>query len=127
MGAKIVWVHAGVSSEGTKVSKACCLQGQFHPDHFARPSDSALCGGCLCRRSRSQPYPSAGIIFGELLGTSVVAAIVAETVGRLVRIRRTWFLVVAVFLLVWFAVRFAIVVNHMVTGHLGALVAHLKG
>jgi hypothetical protein len=57
-----------------------------------------------------------GIIFGELLGTSLLAAIVAGIAGRLVRTRRPWLLIVAVFLFVWFAARFAIVVNHMITG-----------
>jgi hypothetical protein len=62
------------------------------------------------------PTRRPGIIFGELLGPSLIAAVVSGTVGRLVRTRRTWLLVVAIFLFVWFAVRLTIVVNRMVTG-----------
>lgn len=57
-----------------------------------------------------------GIIFGAQLGTSLIAAVVAGTAGRLVRTRRTWPLVVVVFLFVWFALRFFTVVNGMVNG-----------
>jgi len=57
-----------------------------------------------------------GIIFGELPGTSLIAAVVAGTVGRVVRTRRTWLVVIAVFLFAWFVLRSLIVVNGMVTG-----------
>src|SRR5260370_4334014 len=57
-----------------------------------------------------------GIIFGAQLGTSLIAAVIAGTAGRLIRTRRTCLLVGAVFLFAWFTLRFLIVVNGMVTG-----------
>jgi hypothetical protein len=57
-----------------------------------------------------------GIIFGAQLGTCLIAAVVAGTAGRLIRTRATWLLVVAAFLFVWFALRFLIIANGIVTG-----------
>jgi hypothetical protein len=53
---------------------------------------------------------SPGFIFGEMLSPSLIAGAVAGTAGHLIRVRSVWLLIGAVFLLVWFAVRLAVVV-----------------
>jgi hypothetical protein len=53
-----------------------------------------------------------GFIFGELLLPSLIAAVAAGTAGRM-RGRAVWPLVIVVFCLVWFLVRFAAVVGSM--------------
>jgi hypothetical protein len=51
-----------------------------------------------------------GYIFGEFLVPSLVGALIAGAVGRIVRVRAVWPLVIAVFLIAWFIVRLAMVV-----------------
>lgn len=64
-----------------------------------------------------------GIIFGELLAPVLLRAVVAGNVGRVVRTRRTWPLVIAVFLFAWFVLRFLIVVTLRLQSWIGILVA----
>ena len=84
-------------------------------------------GGCTSRRhgcrfaqlvliSHADEHRVLGVDVLVDAGVGLIAAVVAGTVGRLVRTRRTWLIVVAVFLFAWFALRFLLVVNGMVTG-----------
>ena len=60
------------------------------------------------RHSHTRPP---GFIFGELLLPSLIAAVAAGTIGRLIRGRAVWPVVIVVFCAVWFLVRFAAVVG----------------
>jgi hypothetical protein len=62
--------------------------------------------------SHNHTWPP-GFIFGELLLPSLIAAVAAGTVGRMMRGRAVWPLVITIFCAVWFLVRFAAVVGSM--------------
>jgi hypothetical protein len=67
----------------------------------------------LAAAAHNRSHPP-GYLFGELLAPSLIAAAIAGAAGRLSRTRRTWFVIISVFLFTWFGIRLLLLLPHLV-------------